>query len=105
MFKVEIDIEQLQRSINEAIDKAIEKHAFVNNLPPLLTKSQFQEMLDIGSTKAAELLNREDFPVIRELGQPRILTHLLLQWLESHTEWVDRNAGDRWHKKRPGGAA
>jgi hypothetical protein len=104
LLKVELDLDQLQTIINKAIDEAIERHAFVNNLPPILNKSQFQELLDIGSTKAAELLNREDFPVIREFGHPRVLTHLFMQWCEEHTEWVQKNAGVQaaWLSKRKG---
>lgn len=92
MFKVEMDVDQLQNVIETAITKAIEKHAFINNLPPLLTKTQFQELLDIGSTKAAELFNRPDFPVIREFGHPRVPTQLLFIWIYGHTDWVQKNA-------------
>ncbi|MEK3882383.1 DNA-binding protein [Paenibacillus sp. PL2-23] len=94
MFKVEIDTEQIQRLINESVAKAIEKHSFARSLPPVLTRSQLMEFLDIGSTKAAELLNRADFPVVRELGHPRILTHQLIQWMERHSDWVNDNAPD-----------
>lgn len=87
-----MDVDQLQRVIEEAITKAVEKASFINNIPPLLTKAQFQELLDIGSTKAAELFNREDFPVIRDLGHPRIPTQLLFIWIYEHTDWVRDNA-------------
>ncbi|MBO7747382.1 DNA-binding protein [Paenibacillus sp. MWE-103] len=93
MLKFEFDYEQLQGIINSAVDSALERHSLMNTLPPILNRTQFMELLDIGATKAAELLNREDFPVIRELGHPRILTHLLLQWCEEHTEWIKDNAG------------
>nr|WP_318842587.1 DNA-binding protein [Paenibacillus massiliensis] len=71
-----------------------------NQLPPLMTKTQLMELLDIGTTKAAELLNREDFPVIREFGHPRVPTRLFLEWVESHTEWISANAGDGWNRGR-----
>lgn len=93
MLKFEFDYDQLQGIINAAIDSALERHSLSSNLPPILNRTQFMELLDIGTTKAAELLNREDFPVIRELGHPRVLTHLLLQWCEDHTDWINKNSG------------
>ncbi|MBW7453861.1 DNA-binding protein [Paenibacillus sepulcri] len=102
MFKVEIDLDELQTIISAAVDKALEKHSFANSLPPILTRTQFMELLDIGPTKAAELLNREDFPVIRDLGHPRVLTHLFIQWCEDHTDWIRKNSGDGWRNKRGG---
>lgn len=103
IFKLDMDYGRLQEVINIAVDKAIERHAIKSSLPPLLTKNQLMELLDIGSTKASELLNREDFPVIREFGNPRVPTHLLMTWIDEHTGWVRDNAGDKW--KRKGGAA
>jgi len=99
MLKVEVDFTKLQDAIDSAVDKALERHAFKSTLPPLLTKSDLQDLLDIGATKASELLNREDFPVIREFGHPRVPTHLLLTWIDDHTEWITDNAGDKWKKK------
>src|SRR5690242_14785985 len=93
MLKVELDVSELKTLINEAVDQALERHSLANSLPPILSKTQFMELLDIGSTKAAELLNREDFPVIRELGHPKVLTHLFLKWCEDHTDWINKNAG------------
>lgn len=92
MLKVEIDTDHLQRLINDSVAKALENHSFAQSLPPILSRQQLMELLGIGSTKAAELLNRADFPVVRELGHPRILTHQLIQWMERHSEWIDDNA-------------
>ncbi|MNP37252.1 hypothetical protein D3C76_1306920 [compost metagenome] len=103
LFKIDVDFSQLQMAINVAVDKAIERHSLQSQLKPLLTKADLMELLDIGSTKASELLNREDFPVTREFGHPRVPTSLLLVWIEEHTDWVRDNAGDNW--KRKGGAA
>lgn len=105
ILKVDIDLDSLQQVINNAVDEAIERHALKSQLPPLLTKPQLQDFLDIGTTKASELLNREDFPVIREFGHPRVPTHLLMIWIDEHTDWVRENAGNQWGGKRKGGAA
>ncbi|MNW66065.1 hypothetical protein D3C74_445030 [compost metagenome] len=103
LFKIDLDLSQLQAAINDAVDKAIERHSLQSQLKPLLTKSDLMDLLDIGATKASELLNRDDFPVTREFGHPRVPTHLLIIWIEEHTDWVRDNAGDKW--KRKGGAA
>ncbi|WP_223264039.1 hypothetical protein [Paenibacillus sp. IHB B 3084] len=58
------------------------------------------ELLDIGATKATELLNRDDFPVIREFGHPRVPTRLFMEWVESHTDWINENAGNEWNRRR-----
>jgi len=102
MFKVEIDLDELSSVIRAAVAEAVSNQPKVASLPPVLSKKQFMELLDIGSTKATELLNREDFPVIREMGVPRVLTHLLLTWMEEHTEWVRKNAGPASIGKRKG---
>jgi hypothetical protein len=98
LFKVEMDFSQLQSVIKEVIEASLKSHSFVANLPPLLTKSQLMEVLGIGATKASELLNREDFPVTREFGHPRVPTRLLLIWIEEHTDWVRDNAETVWAK-------
>ncbi|AZS18282.1 DNA-binding protein [Paenibacillus lutimineralis] len=101
---MDFDVELLQKMINtvvaDAVDKAIERHAFKNTLPPVLTKEQLMDLLDIKVTKTTELLNREDFPVTRELGRPRVLTHLLLLWIEDHTDWVRENVGEKSRLKK-----
>ncbi|MFU1797327.1 DNA-binding protein [Paenibacillus azoreducens] len=105
VLKVEMDFEQLQAAINAAVDQAMERHSLKSSLPPLLTKSQLMDLLDIGSTKASELLNRKDFPVIREFGHPRVPTELLMTWITEHTDWIRENAGDVKIKNFKGGAA
>lgn len=105
MLSVQMDFEKLEQIIKLAIDEAIEKHSLVNSLPALMTKTQLKEFLDIGDTKASELLNRSDFPVCRELGHPRVPTHLLMEWVEQHTPWIDANAGQVWANKKKTGVA
>jgi hypothetical protein len=93
----EIDVDFITEIINNAVKQAVEKHVQLkSDLPPLLTRQQLMELLDIKSTKASELLNREDFPVIREFGHPRVPTHLLMKWIEEHTDWVKEHAGNNY---------
>lgn len=91
MLQVTLDTDQLQQMINEAVDKAVERHALKEQLPPILTKTQFQELMGISHAKASELINRANFPVTRELGHPKINTAKLLQWLDEHTEWSPKD--------------
>lgn len=100
LFTVEMDFTQLQEVIKSAVNEALEKQMFVSGLPPVLTRQQLMDLLDIGSTKATELLNREDFPVTREFGHPRVPTRLLMMWIEEHTEWINSNAGDNWRVRK-----
>lgn len=109
MAVVVIEVEDLQKMIREAVADAVKgqlTHGSVTlELPPILTRKQFMELLDIGEAKTAELFNRPGFPVNREFGHPRIPTGLLMKWIEEHTEWVVENAGERWKNKRKGGVA
>jgi len=105
MIKVELDANFLTQLINEAVETALKRYTIQSSYPPVLNKQQFMEFLDIGSTKAAELFNRKDFPVCRELGHPRVKTDLLLQWIEQHTEWVATNAGNNAPARQLNGVA
>ena len=105
MLSVQMDFEKLEQIIKAAVDAAIEKHSLANSMPALMTRTQLKEYLEIGDTKASELLNRADFPVCRELGHPRVPTHLFMKWIEQHTDWMDANAGEAWVNKRNNGVA
>ena len=59
-------------------------------LPPMLTKQEFMEVMKIKETMASQLINRADFPVFKEAGL-RIPTHLLFKWIEENTDWVAEN--------------
>jgi hypothetical protein len=60
-------------------------------LPPLLTRKQFMELADIGSSKCNELFNRDNFPVTRELGHPRVVTKDFIEWLSNSTNAAEIN--------------
>lgn len=86
-----INSTELEQMIQQAIDKAIEKHSIKETLPPLLTRKQFMELTGIGATKCHELFNRADFPVNREFGHPRVPTKELLEWISINTDWSYQN--------------
>ncbi|SEP57715.1 hypothetical protein SAMN05216232_0220 [Virgibacillus subterraneus] len=60
-------------------------------LPPLLTRKQFMEIVDISTTKCNELFNRSDFPVNRELGHPKVPTKQFFEWLDKTTNRAEVN--------------
>lgn len=97
MAVVVMESDDLAKLIAQVVEQKIREHAVQvpSGLPPVLTKTQFCELLDISLPKAGELFKRPDFPVNREFGNPRIPTNLLLKWIEDHTDWVDANAGAR----------
>lgn len=92
----------LERLLDKVVSRAIEAYAVQvpSSLPPVLNRTQFMELLDISAPKATEVLRRPDFPVNREFGNPRIVTALLLRWMEEHTDWVQENTGDKYKPKR-----
>jgi hypothetical protein len=99
MSVVVIEVQDLKQWIQETVAEALRNH-LIKELPPFLTRKQFMELLDIGESKTAELFNREDFPVNREFGNPRVPTHLLMRWVDEHTEWVSNHAGDGWKNRK-----
>lgn len=90
MLKVELDLDQLQAVIKESIDQAFKERDMANQLPPVLSKTEFQEVLGISHSKAVELMKRGDFPVFREAGHPKVPTKQLFEWIDMNTKWVKR---------------
>ncbi|MDY7223987.1 DNA-binding protein [Halalkalibacterium halodurans] len=83
----EDELKVLAMELKEIVVPAIiEELKFHQDLPPLLTRKQFMELTGIKDTKCAELFNRADFPVIRELGHPRVPTKLFLEWVYANTD-------------------
>ncbi|MER2126330.1 DNA-binding protein [Solibacillus sp.] len=92
MLNVQFDPEAFRTIIREEIKAATEKKPVtIKELPAMLTRDGLKEFLHIGDTKAAELLSRADFPVLREAGV-LIPTHLLMRWIEDNTQWIQKNA-------------
>lgn len=98
MIQFQLDPAQLEEMVISATEKILAKQqeqAPVSGLPLTLSKKQVEEQLGLGATKVQELFKRKDFPVIWELGHPKVVTHLLIKWLESHSEWVEENQTTR----------
>ncbi|RKD22581.1 hypothetical protein BEP19_09985 [Ammoniphilus oxalaticus] len=86
-------IESLATEIKKQLAPLILQEINVQKeLPPLLTRKEFMELVGISGTKCAELFNRADFPVIRDFGHPRVPTRLLFEWIDLNAGWVNANA-------------
>ncbi|MEF2293105.1 DNA-binding protein [Virgibacillus dokdonensis] len=77
----EEEIQSFVSEIKKQLVPVLIKELEQKQLPPLLTRKQFMELVDIGSTKCNELFNREGFPVTREFGHPRVITKLFFDWV------------------------
>lgn len=102
MSIVVMDSDDLERLLEKVVSKAIETYAVQvpSSLPPVLNRIQFMDLLDISAPKATELMKRPDFPVNREFGNPRIPTAMLLRWIDEHTDWIEKNAGEDFKARR-----
>lgn len=94
MLTMEFDYEKLADALApklvEQLKEDLNDSSPLNNLPPLLTRTELMKLLRIGPTKAAELMARPDFPVLREAGV-LIPTHKLFEWIDRNTRWVKDN--------------
>lgn len=106
MLKLEIDEDSMdliaEKIAGLAFEKLKEKFQNQDKWPPLLSKSDLEKFLGIKNNKASELLNREDFPVTREFGRPKVPTHLLISWIDTHTDWVETQAPEYWQRRVTG---
>lgn len=85
MLKVQVNDEFVQSLANEVVKQAVPvllQELEQKQLPPLLTRKEFMDLVGIGDTKCNELFHRRDFyPLTRDFGHPKVVTHLFFQWL------------------------
>lgn len=89
MLQVDFSDEFHQSLVNEIVKQLVPvliQELKQEELPPLLTRKQFMELAGIGESKCNELFHRQDFPVNRELGHPRVPTDLFFKWLHATTQ-------------------
>lgn len=96
--------ERLKDLFKRAYEMGVEDARKKYELPPLLSRKQFMDLVGVADTKCAELFNRSDFPVIREFGHPKVPTALLFDWIYKNTEWVQTNTTYFEDKKGEWGA-
>ena|SRR5690625_615274 len=84
MLKVEFSeefIQSLTNKIKNQLVPVLVQELKQQELPPLLTRKQFMELVGISPGKCNELFHRKDFPVTRQLGHPRVPTKKFFEWL------------------------
>lgn len=86
-----LNAQELRNIIREEVETAIKKIEARNELPPVLTRVQVMEVLQISHDKAAELFGRSDFPICREAGGVKVRTEKLFAWMDKHTQWIEGN--------------
>jgi len=94
MIEIKLDSTQIEDMVAAVAERVIAKHQEQQHgLPIVLSKERLCEELDISLSTATSLFRRPDFPVARNLGGPKVVTHLLIEWLEREAGWVQKHAG------------
>lgn len=75
------EIQNLVTEIKSQLIPVLIQELRQKQLPPLLTRKEFMDLVGIGESKCAELFHRSDFPVNRELGHPRVVTKDFFDWM------------------------
>lgn len=93
MLNVEFSEQFTKTLANEVVQQLVPvlmQELKQNELPHLMTRKQFMELVGIADSKCNELFHRKDFPVNRELGHPRVPTKAFFEWLHA----TNQNAGE-----------
>lgn len=86
MLNVEFSKEFTDSLANEVVQQLVPillQELKQNELPHLMTRKEFMELAGIGDSKCNELFHRQDFPVNRELGHPKVPTKAFFEWLHA----------------------
>ncbi|MFB1100855.1 hypothetical protein [Terribacillus sp. JSM ZJ617] len=79
-------VEPLQKEVRELRAKVSGQQDKV------LTKQDLKDRYQIKDTKAAELLNRKDFPRMPGIGPAKVMLRHLEAWEDRNVEWIRENA-------------
>lgn len=83
------EIQNLVTQIKDQLVPILIQELHQKELPPLLDRKQFMDLVDISASKCNELFHRADFPVTRELGHPRVITKDFFEWLSATNQNTD----------------
>src|SRR5690625_7829504 len=103
MLNIEINEEFSKTLVNDVVEQLVPillQELKQNELPHLLTRKQFMELVNIGESKCNELFHRRDFPVNRELGHPRVPTKEFFKWLSATNQNANEEIGRASCRKR-----
>ncbi|MGX7596329.1 DNA-binding protein [Planococcus plakortidis] len=82
----------VQEAVSEAVSQLKLERGMIKQLPPLLTREEFMEVMRISSKTATNIINRPDFIVYRK-GRILIETAFLFDWIRRNSDWVEENTG------------
>lgn len=82
------EYQEIAKEVSKYLIPILSEHFTKNELPPFLTRIQFMELMNIGSTKCNELFNRQDFQCVitRDFGHPRVITDKFFEWSNRSVE-------------------
>ncbi|MFD1450877.1 hypothetical protein [Oceanobacillus sojae] len=82
------EIQAIAKEVTKQLLPILSEHFTKSDIPPFLTRTQFMELMNIGSTKCNELFNRQDFQcvVTRDFGHPRVITDKFFEWINESVE-------------------
>lgn len=93
-----LSAEELKAIVQEAVSEAVSQlkleRGMIKQLPPLLTREEFMEVMNISSTTATRIIERPDFRVFRR-GKLLIETEFLFEWIRNNSDWVEENTNYR----------
>ncbi|ANU28421.1 hypothetical protein I858_015635 [Planococcus versutus] len=93
---VTMTVEDLRKVVSEEFNKAMEKRGkvegVIKQLPAILTREEFMEVMHISSTTATRIFDRPDFRVFRQ-GKILIESEFLLEWIRRNSDWVEEYTG------------
>lgn len=89
-----LSAEELKAIVQEAVSEAVSQlkleRGMIKQLPPLLTREEFMDVMNISSTTATRIIERPDFRVFRR-GKLLIETEFLFEWIRNNSDWVEEN--------------
>lgn len=93
---VMLSVDDLRSIIREEVEAATKElrvgEGRIQQLPPLLTRKEFMEVMRISAPTAIRIMERPDFRVFRT-GKILIETEFLFDWIRKNSDWVDENTG------------
>src|SRR5699024_5089939 len=97
MLNIEINEEFSKAIVNDVVEQLVPillQELKQNELPHLLTRKQFMELVNIGESKCNDLIHIKYVPGSRELGHPPVRKKEVTKWLTK----TNQNANERNRK-------
>ncbi|WP_028983281.1 hypothetical protein [Sporolactobacillus terrae] len=94
MLKLETDPQfttDLAKKVTEQVLQGMSaKYAVASQWPPMLDYKDIMNFFRCSQTKALQIMNIGDFPKVPNVGNKKVPIWSLINWLETHTDYMDR---------------